>query len=568
MNKFLEITNKKFLTFITCICLIIFAGTIIFYTGMNYQFSNFIDKDCITLSQDWTLTDNNTLETTTTNLPISFPYTPGKTYTFSKILNYNYLKDKDKLFLQTGFSHVELYIDGKEIYNFFDSDFDNYYNKAKTKIHIISLPKDISNAKLEIKAHINDNSSLSYELYPILIGTSVSIFYNIITDQLFNILIIFLTAIISILIFIGLIISLFTKNNKTYILFFMGIFSAFSSLYALSESNVMQLLIPNLYIINTITFMSLLLLPIPLLAIMIEYTKDKYKHILSISLYILIFNFFIQTILCLLQIRDYRSMLTISHSAIVCTIILVLFTCLRSYKENTLSERYFFISITPSIIGVTIDLLVYYLNLPIYNGIFFQMSILIFIILHLWSIFQSYVNYSTVSLQSQLYKEMALTDALTNLHNRASFENKIQELNSSLNLYNSIWCISIDINNLKYVNDNLGHNYGDELLISFSKILKMCFNNIGSCYRIGGDEFVIIACNLSKSEVRNLINLLQHETDKFNRQSTYFYLSFAVGYDNYRVLKDSSLSDVLIRSDKLMYKNKTLIKSINKADAL
>ena len=261
-------------------------------------------------------------------------------------------------------------------------------------------------------------------------------------------------------------------------------------------------------------------------------------------------------------------MLTISHCAIACTIILVLFTCLRSYKENTLSERYFFISITPSIIGVTIDLLVYYLNVPIYNGIFFQMSILIFIILHLWSIFQSYINYSTVSLQSQLYNEMALTDALTNLHNRASFENKIQELNSSLNLYNSIWCISIDINNLKYVNDNLGHNYGDELLISFSKILKMCFNNIGSCYRIGGDEFVIIACNLSKSEVRNLINLLQHETDKFNRQSTSFYLSFAVGYDNYRVLKDSSLSDVLIRSDKLMYKNKTLIKSIIKADAL
>ena len=96
----------------------------------------------------------------------------------------------------------------------------------------------------------------------------------------------------------------------------------------------------------------------------------------------------------------------------------------------------------------------------------------------------------------------------------------------------------------------------------------MCFNDIGSCYRIGGDEFVIIACNLSKSKVRDLIDLLHHETDKFNSQSTSFYLSFAVGYDNYRILKDSSLSDVLIRSDKLMYKNKTLIKSIIKADAL
>ena len=568
MNKLLNITNRKFLTFTMCICLIIFTGAIIFYSGMNYKFNNFIDKNYIQLSQDWTLIDNDTLEIDTINLPEMFSYNLGKSYTFSKTLDFDTLSGKDKLFIQSGFSNLEVYINGKEIYNFFDNDFDKYSNKAKCKMHLISIPNNIKNSKLEIKAFIHDNSSLSYNLASVMIGSSISIFYKLIVDQLFSLLIIFVTAIISILVFTSFIISLFMKSKTSYILFFIGLFSMFSSLYAFSESNIIQLIIPNLYIINTITFMTLLLLPIPLLAIMLEYTKDKYKYLLSIALYILLLNFFIQTILNFLEIRDYRSMLSISHTIIVCTIILVLFVYFNSYKKNTLSERYFFISTLPLILGVTIDLLLYYFKRTLFNGIFFQGSILIFIIFHLWSVFQSYVNYSTVSLQSQLYKELALKDALTNLNNRYSFENKIQELNNSLNLYNSIWCISIDINNLKYINDHLGHNYGDKLIISFAKILKTCFEGVGLCYRIGGDEFVVIVCNLLKPEIIDLLDLLRYKVEKFNTENNSFYLSFAVGYDNYRVVKDSNLSDVLIRSDKLMYKNKSSIKSLRKADAL
>lgn len=566
MNKLLNITNRKFLTFTMCICLIIFTGAIIFYSGMNYKFNDFIDKNYIELSQDWTLIDNDTLEINTINLPEMFSYDLKKSYTFSKIIDFNTLSGKDKLFIQSGFSNLEVYINGKEIYNFFDNDFNKNSNKAKCKMHLISIPDNIKNSKLEIKAFIHDNSSLSYNLASVMIGSSTSIFYKLIVDQLFSLLIIFVTAIISILIFTAFIISLFMKSKTSYILFFIGLFSMFSSLYAFSESNIIQLIIPNLYIINTINFMTLLLLPIPLIAIMLEYTKDKY--LLSIALYILLLNFFIQTLLNFLEIRDYRSMLSISHTIIVCTIILVLFVHFNSYKKNTLSEKYFFISTLPLILGVTIDLLLYYFKLSSFNGIFFQGSILIFIIFQLWSVFQSYVNYSTVSLQSQIYKELALTDALTNLNNRYSFENKIQELNSSLNLYNSIWCISIDINNLKYINDHLGHNYGDKLIISFAKILKTCFEDVGFCYRIGGDEFVVIVCNLLKSEIIDLLDILYYKVEKFNTENNSFYLSFAVGYDNYRVVKDSNLSDVLIRSDKLMYKNKSSIKSLRKADAL
>lgn len=565
MNNFLRMNNKKFLIFITCVYLVIFFGTIIFYSGMNYQFSDFIDKNSIAIADDWTLTESDTLKTDEVNLPISLPYDQGKTYIFSKLLDDSILLDKNKLFVQSGFSHIQLYINGKNIYEFSDYDFDTYLNKSKAKIHIIDIPQNIKNGNIEIKVSMLNNSTLSYTLYPVIVGSPVSIFYNTISEEFFSIIIIFLTAIISILTFIALIIALLTKNDKIYILFFIGIFSALSSLYAFSESNLMQLLIPNLYIINTFTFMSQLLIPVPVLAIMAEYSKQKYKKHLFIVIYMLLFDFFIQTTLNLLKIRDFRSMIPITHSAIIFTIVIILITYLKSHKDKTLSERFFFISITPTIFGVIADMFIYYLKIPVSNGFFFQISILIFIIFHLWSALQSYVNYSSVSMQSQLYKEMALTDALTGLENRASFEFKIQELNSSLNLYNSIWCISIDVNNLKYVNDTFGHSYGDLLLTSFSKLLTSSFKDVGNCYRIGGDEFIVIICNLLKPEIKDLLNILYSETEKYNNKNS-LYLSFAIGYDHYRVVKDSSLSDVLIRSDKLMYKNKIEVKSIRNAD--
>lgn len=50
-----------------------------------------------------------------------------------------------------------------------------------------------------------------------------------------------------------------------------------------------------------------------------------------------------------------------------------------------------------------------------------------------------------------------------------------------------------DLNNLKLINDTLGHQYGDEAIKLTADVLHSSFSDIGSCYRIGGDEFCVIS---------------------------------------------------------------------------
>ncbi|MGL5917434.1 MAG: GGDEF domain-containing protein, partial [Culicoidibacterales bacterium] len=84
------------------------------------------------------------------------------------------------------------------------------------------------------------------------------------------------------------------------------------------------------------------------------------------------------------------------------------------------------------------------------------------------------------------------TDSLTELANRSYFE---YEVTQWLKLYHSGVFIILDLDNFKKVNDTLGHNEGDKLLIETAKKLQSIFRKDDIIARLGGDEFVIFLPN-------------------------------------------------------------------------
>lgn len=86
------------------------------------------------------------------------------------------------------------------------------------------------------------------------------------------------------------------------------------------------------------------------------------------------------------------------------------------------------------------------------------------------------------------------TDALTNIGNRLAFSTKINQL-SRKNYY----MLLFDIDNFKNLNDTYGHDFGDEVLSSVGKILKIIENKELGIYRVGGEEFAIIFTNANKN---------------------------------------------------------------------
>ena len=86
-----------------------------------------------------------------------------------------------------------------------------------------------------------------------------------------------------------------------------------------------------------------------------------------------------------------------------------------------------------------------------------------------------------------------VTDPLTGILNRYAYDRRLEELNCEEQLPEDLVVFSIDLNGLKAVNDSLGHAAGDELICGAASCLTAVFSAFGQCYRVGGDEFFVIA---------------------------------------------------------------------------
>ncbi|MEN6460513.1 MAG: sensor domain-containing diguanylate cyclase [Syntrophomonas sp.] len=151
-------------------------------------------------------------------------------------------------------------------------------------------------------------------------------------------------------------------------------------------------------------------------------------------------------------------------------------------------------------------------------------------------------------------KYISLHDSLTGLFNRFFFEEEMQRLDKDT--FQSAGLIICDIDGLKIVNDNLGHEAGDQLLKRCAKVLKCCFNKEQVISRIGGDEFAVLIKNCSTMELTSAIDSLRQTIADHNSCSSYpFPLSLSTGM----ALKSSAevqMSEVFRQADNMMYAEK------------
>jgi diguanylate cyclase (GGDEF)-like protein len=129
----------------------------------------------------------------------------------------------------------------------------------------------------------------------------------------------------------------------------------------------------------------------------------------------------------------------------------------------------------------------------------------------------------TVRKQQELYF-LAHYDQLTRIPNRALFKDRLHmAFQNSLRSDKMSALIFIDLDRFKFINDSLGHCYGDQLLITVAHRLTTCVRESDTVARLGGDEFVIILQNIRTTDdterVANLIiNKIQEPMRLFEHQ--------------------------------------------------
>ena len=94
------------------------------------------------------------------------------------------------------------------------------------------------------------------------------------------------------------------------------------------------------------------------------------------------------------------------------------------------------------------------------------------------------------------YKDLAITDQLTQIRNRNAFEVDIGNLNASRQ-FKTMGILVVDLDHLKQVNDELGHIQGDLYIQKAAAVLQECLEPQAILYRTGGDEFAALIADTS-----------------------------------------------------------------------
>ncbi len=155
-------------------------------------------------------------------------------------------------------------------------------------------------------------------------------------------------------------------------------------------------------------------------------------------------------------------------------------------------------------------------------------------------------------------KKIYLLDPLTEIYNRRGYENKLRELYEKAdeeNLYLSI--VSIDMDGLKYINDNFGHAEGDHALKRLVKVMKGVAQEGDICARTGGDEFAMLLLSDRRDRQSGFaaaFNKALEEEEKRVKKPYPFGASFGICCINEE--KNLSLMASVQMADKRMYVQK------------
>lgn len=148
-------------------------------------------------------------------------------------------------------------------------------------------------------------------------------------------------------------------------------------------------------------------------------------------------------------------------------------------------------------------------------------------------------------------------DSLTELFNRRLFERHINQRGKIkiLSVY------YIDINNFKMINDQYGHEEGDRILKMVANVLREALRKSDRIYRVGGDEFVVVAKITNEEHVERLIQKINLKLEEHNQNCTH-PVSLSIGYAV--TSSNKNLKSIVKKADDHMYQIKRKSKNQQK----
>lgn len=331
-----------------------------------------------------------------------------------------------------------------------------------------------------------------------------------------------------------------------------------SGVWSFLDFNLQNYIFPYPVFNNSLDIVSLLFSMSFIVAYFGLYLSEWRKTVLYILSGSFSITIIVTTALQVLGVADYYQCLFYVQSAcLIYTPIIVGCVSYESIKKKSMETRKLLLSTIIIGIGIMGDAICNMFEIIPYM-IWFKVSYFIFIVIQFTYITDVIRSAILESTRVDVLEELAYHDTLTGLGNRTAYLKKINQIDKKQKAIIGVF----DINYLKVINDTLGHEYGDDLIIRSANILLNVFDNNG-VYRIGGDEFVAIKENLDMDR-EEIITRLHSEVAFSNKvNSSKPAVEIAWGVSEYNPEIHPSYQYICNEADKEMYKNKAIMKSKN-----
>jgi two-component system cell cycle response regulator len=162
--------------------------------------------------------------------------------------------------------------------------------------------------------------------------------------------------------------------------------------------------------------------------------------------------------------------------------------------------------------------------------------------------------------QSQMESELshlAISDELTGLYNRRGFLLLGSEsMKLAHDMKKNVLLFFADLDNLKQINDQFGHQEGDQALLKTAEVFRNTFRNSDIIGRFGGDEFTALVIEEYGQTADAISRRLQDNMAELTANNTQYPLSLSVGMTRYAAEMRSSLKKLLAQADQALYKQK------------
>lgn len=333
------------------------------------------------------------------------------------------------------------------------------------------------------------------------------------------------------------------KKKSEDSLVYLGLFALCLGMWKAADTRFSALAFPDYTLVLSVLPLGMLILSVVNFILFIERQIDKkrwkYLNLVCASCVVVMM---LQILLQITGVRDLRETLALTHLMIVATAVFVTQAVISEWRETKRNKKagLTLLCFVLFAVGAAGDMIYYYVN-----GTSSGLRITI-------AIFVAYILTMGV-MEILKLNHQANIDFSTGLFNRSRCNELI---NNNAIVEEGTCLIMFDLNQLKEVNDTLGHQAGDELIYSFADVLKKNIPASAFIGRYGGDEFLAVIKESSRDEILKIMQGISDAADNYHLADSPRKLSYAAGYVFSSDYPGLTMLQLLRKADYEMYLDK------------